>query len=200
MKRQHQWTALAVTAVLLCACTEITTNDIIGTVDAGWQINGDDTVRYDAASHMEGLWLGGWESEAAQTFFLEHAGVGSLNVWIPAWADDRLEMAWTVAVVSDLGGSGFLNINPIRDNARDSTRYWPFRYIPGEDQLRLHFLKEEFIISAHEAEMITAIDTLESDRIEIDAEQLAALLPNLDWEPWVLDEAMILRRIGRLPE
>lgn len=193
-------TVLVLLAMLLSACTEITTNDIIGTADAGWQINGEDTLRYDAAADMEGLWLGGWESEDAQVFFAQHAGAGSLNVWIPTLTDDGLDLVRTIAVFSELAGSGFLNVNPVIESGRDSLRYWPFRYISGEDQLRLHFLKEEFIISANEAEMISAIDTLESDRIEIDAHELSALLSDFDWEPWVVEEAMIWRRIGVLPE
>lgn len=201
MKREFgTWTLLAAAAMLLTACTEITTNGIIGTVDAHLRVSGEDTLLYDAAEDMEGLWLGGWESEALQVYFVQHAGAGSLNVWIPAWTDDGLELARTVAVVSDLAGNGFLNINPILEHGRDSLRFWPFRYISGEDQLRLHFLKEEFIVSAHEAEMISAIDTIESDRVEIDARELAAVLTDFEWEPWVLDEAMIWRRIGDLPE
>ncbi len=199
-RRSGEWTALALAAMLLSACTEITTNDIMGTVDASWRFTGEDTLQYDAAAELEGLWIGGWESEEDMVSFVEHVGVGSLKVWVPTWKDGILDFGGTVAVVSDLNGDGFLNINPMLEGGRDSARYWPFRYILGADKLRLHFLKEDFIISAHEAEMISAIDTIESDRIEIDAKQLATLLVEFEWEPWVVDEVMIWRRIGDLPE
>ncbi len=192
--------ALTACGVILCGCTEITTNAIIGEVDLGWSINGADTVLHDVAADLEGTWLGGWESEEARTYFVEHAGAGSLRVWIPVWNNDALAFTMTVAVASQLGGDAFLNINPINDNGRDSTRYWPFRYVSENDQVRLHLMNEEFVRSAYEAKRLSAIDSLDDDRIGVDAGEIGSLLYEFDWEPWVVDEIMILRRVAELPE
>ncbi len=202
---------IVVSGLVLAGCAEVTSDHIIGEPGFGFWVSdtdslsapATDTLFFDRAEKLEGLWVASWLSEEDdQLYFIKHAGPARLRIAWTHWNGESFSTTETEAVVSTLDGQEYLNMHPVYDEGvADTSRYWLLRLWSGEDKVMLMVPDYDLLEEAVNAGTIQAAqDTSEDSRIHIfGKESLDAYIVANGRLAWDDVDYLILRRILQVP-
>ncbi len=203
---------IAVSGLLLTGCAEVTSDHIIGEPGYGFWVRDTDTslarpadtLFFDRAEKLEGVWLAGWLSEGDdQLYFVKHSGPATLEIAWTYWSGEGFVTTQTEAVVSTLDGREYLNMRPVYEEGLiDTTKYWPLHLWSGDEKAILMVADFELLKEALNDGTVEAVnDTTDESRIHVTGKaSFDSYIGDYGRLAWDDVDVLFLRRIMDITE